>query len=297
MASQDVALFKSTLQLDSDSFLRGSAIVSQRVNLMQKKFQNLGTTLSQVSKVRPLVLAPALDQSTESAGRLRQMLTALKIDQEQVNDQVGVLNNSLVESAIPTVSQYENQLAGLSRQFTLAEETSRGLKDVTRAIGTAFEDAVVEGQAFSDVLKGLGKDLIRIFQRVAITKPLEATLTELFASGLSGVSFSGGSAIGPLFGPGFAAGGRPPIGVPSLVGERGPELFIPGSAGTIIPNKDLAHFGGGSTINIDLRGSNGSQEIFQTVQKAIKTAAPAIVNQAVVTVKDGRRRDPSFFSR
>jgi hypothetical protein len=33
------------------------------------------------------------------------------------------------------------------------------------------------------------------------------------------------------------------------------------------------------------------------VQKAIKAAAPAIINQAVVTVKNSRQRDPSFFSR
>jgi hypothetical protein len=33
----------------------------------------------------------------------------------------------------------------------------------------------------------------------------------------------------------FAAGGDPPVGVPSLVGEKGPELFIPKGAGTIIP--------------------------------------------------------------
>lgn len=33
----------------------------------------------------------------------------------------------------------------------------------------------------------------------------------------------------------FADGGRPPVGVPSLVGERGPELFVPDRSGTIIP--------------------------------------------------------------
>lgn len=36
--------------------------------------------------------------------------------------------------------------------------------------------------------------------------------------------------------PGFAAGGRPPIGMPSIVGEHGPELFVPDRPGTIIPN-------------------------------------------------------------
>ena len=37
----------------------------------------------------------------------------------------------------------------------------------------------------------------------------------------------------------------PPVGVPSLVGERGPELFVPQSAGRIVPNNAL----GGTTSN------------------------------------------------
>jgi hypothetical protein len=47
---------------------------------------------------------------------------------------------------------------------------------------------------------------------------------------------------------GFADGGEPPVGVPSLVGERGPELFIPKTAGTIVPNHTLNNLG--STTNV-----------------------------------------------
>ena len=54
---------------------------------------------------------------------------------------------------------------------------------------------------------------------------------------------------------GFANGGRPPVGRPSVVGEKGPELFVPDRSGTIIPNNQL----GGSTnvvVNVDASGSN-----------------------------------------
>jgi hypothetical protein len=52
--------------------------------------------------------------------------------------------------------------------------------------------------------------------------------------------------------PGFAAGGIPPVGVPSIVGERGPELFVPHSAGTVIPNNAFSRLsgGGGDTYHI-----------------------------------------------
>ena len=45
--------------------------------------------------------------------------------------------------------------------------------------------------------------------------------------------------------PGFASGGQPPVGMASLVGERGPELFIPKTAGTIVPNNQLSSMMGG----------------------------------------------------
>ena len=56
---------------------------------------------------------------------------------------------------------------------------------------------------------------------------------------------------------GFADGGRPPVNRPSIVGEKGPELFVPRSSGNIIPNNKL---GGSSntsvTVNVDASGSS-----------------------------------------
>jgi hypothetical protein len=46
----------------------------------------------------------------------------------------------------------------------------------------------------------------------------------------------------------FADGGSPPVGRASLVGERGPELFVPRTAGTIIPNNQLGGLGGTTNV-------------------------------------------------
>ena len=57
----------------------------------------------------------------------------------------------------------------------------------------------------------------------------------------------------------FAEGGRPPVGKASIVGERGPELFVPKVAGTIVPNDAMG--GGGDsvvnniTVSVDATGS------------------------------------------
>ena len=59
---------------------------------------------------------------------------------------------------------------------------------------------------------------------------------------------------------GFEKGGRPPVGQPSIVGEKGAELFVPDQAGTIVPNDKLG-MGKEVTVNfnistVDARGFN-----------------------------------------
>ena len=79
----------------------------------------------------------------------------------------------------------------------------------------------------------------------------------------------------------FANGGRPPVGRASIVGERGPELFVPDRAGTIVPNNAM----GGSTnivINVDASGSSVEGDEGQANQFGEQLAAAIqaeIINQ------------------
>ncbi len=47
--------------------------------------------------------------------------------------------------------------------------------------------------------------------------------------------------------PGYANGGNPAVNMPSIVGERGPEIFVPRTSGTIIPNNQLSSAMGNQT--------------------------------------------------
>ena len=81
----------------------------------------------------------------------------------------------------------------------------------------------------------------------------------------------------------FANGGKPPVGKPSIVGERGPELFVPNSAGTIIPNHDLGGMGGSTNIvvNVDASGSavEGDQEEARELGLLISAAVQSEIIQ------------------
>ena len=72
---------------------------------------------------------------------------------------------------------------------------------------------------------------------------------EAFGKSASGGKGKGiGGFLGGILGGLFAEGGRPPVGKASIVGERGPELFVPKVAGTIVPN-DAMGGGGDSVVN------------------------------------------------
>ena len=142
---------------------------------------------------------------------------------------------------------------------------------VSQGIGSAVSNSVssgiqglVEGtanaqQIFSDFLKSIGQILIQegakmiaTYTAIAIAKSLAGLFGGGGAKSLAGLFGGGGGGAGPQgFGmpeiaPGvgslgpqrmfaFAAGGTPPVGRPSLVGEKGPELFVPRTSGTIVP--------------------------------------------------------------
>jgi len=104
----------------------------------------------------------------------------------------------------------------------------------------ALDNFVKTGKlSFKDLTRSIIQDMIRI--------QLRAQMISLF-----GRLFSGGAtpyqpaAVMGL--PGYADGGDPPVGQPSIVGERGPEIFVPKTAGTIIPNNQISNMG--STTNV-----------------------------------------------
>lgn len=104
------------------------------------------------------------------------------------------------------------------------------------SMGNALDQFVETGKiSFAGLAKSIILDLIKIQLRSAAMS---------FFSNLFGMpNFSGSASIPLQAGGGYAEGGEPPVGIPSLVGEAGPELFIPKTAGTIIPNNQLGNMG------------------------------------------------------
>jgi len=157
---------------------------------------------------------------------------------------------------------------------------SKALADSTKGIKTAFEqigDSIASG--VSDALVGAIEGTKSLGEAArGILQDISSQLLRLGINTLLGSVFGGPFASLP----GFANGGRPPVGRASIVGEKGPELFVPSSAGTIIPNNQI---GGGVTnnivVNVDASGSNveGNEQQSRELGLVLSTAIQAEIVQ------------------
>ena len=68
-----------------------------------------------------------------------------------------------------------------------ARDLDRVARDFSKVIGTAFEDAIIGGKGFREVLKGIIDDISKIVLRTQVTKPLETFLTKQLEDGGGGI--------------------------------------------------------------------------------------------------------------
>ena len=194
---------------------------------------------------------------------------------EQVREMLGLVNEAnnqfgqsgvLAMSAInDKVKDLQDELKKLASPISLAiglsdtmansfESSFKGIIRGTMTVADAFRNMLNRiADHFLDTAARMlanqfQQGLLRLFS--GLFNPLDSARLGAQATAMTGIP-SGADLL-----PGsFANGGRPPVGRPSIVGERGAELFVPDRAGTIIPNHEL----GGSTnivVNVDASGSN-----------------------------------------
>ncbi len=127
-----------------------------------------------------------------------------------------------------------------------------------------------------DTFKGLFSDLTGSLG--SVFEGLLGNLGGLFSGGAGAGLGALFSSVGSLFG--FAGGGRVQAGVPSVVGERGPELIVPSRASTVMNASDSRAAMGGvagvsvnQTVNFDLVPSPTISAMIDAKKPEIEQAA------------------------
>jgi lambda family phage tail tape measure protein len=130
--------------------------------------------------------------------------------------------------------------------------------NATNAANTAYRVFQKVTQGMEDLIINFaktGKFQFKDFMNSVLEEMLRSQVRSLMAQifNLQGKSVSGGGGLlGGAILPGFLAqGGTARGGMPYVVGENGPELFVPDSTGQVVPNNQLAAAATNITYNIN----------------------------------------------
>ena len=193
--------------------------------------------------------------------------SGIKLLQEGIN-KLQQDNGLIIEENTKKTDKLKNEVnktkeatAGLNEAFVkIGDSIATGVSD---ALVGAIQGTKSLGDAARSILNDISSQLLRL----GINTLLKGTGIGIFQS-LTG----------------FAAGGRPPVGKPSIIGEKGPEIFVPSTAGTIIPNDKIS--GGGMTnnivVNVSMEGgveAQGGEEDGRQLGRLIAVAVQSEIIQ------------------
>jgi len=212
----------------------------------------------------------------------QKILKTLKEIRQGVTSKAEEARSGATEQASPR-ARLEDAIADVKGQLNDLIDPVNLIVGAADAIGTAFADS------FKGIISGAmtaQEALASFFQNIAdyfldmaaqiIAKWIQMTILNaalslfpsgggagttsngMFGAGAPTETFAGGgifSGAGPYQFPGKAAGGSVSSGKPYIVGELGPELFVPGKSGTIVPNNKLGMGDANIVVNVDASGT------------------------------------------
>jgi hypothetical protein len=179
--------------------------------------------------------------------------------QQQINDLVG--QNVPLEDAIAQVDTLRELNTQLEQQVSTQQLLNNTLNQIGQTAASVFESLIFSTDNWSDSLNNALRSLASL----------------LFQAGLQGLAGTDGQGFFSFLTGGLgkrAAGGPVSAGSPYIVGERGPELFVPGRSGTIVPNDKMGGENVNVVVNVDAKGTNvqGNDQQGNQLGRAISAA-------------------------
>lgn len=192
------------------------------------------------------------------------------------------------------ILKLRKELLGIQeRAVPLVKAEQKSWDDMGEKISGTIQGMITGGTSLREtwhtILREIEKDMVKTF--------LDGPLKDLFSNGLKSVfgsSAAGGggfwTALASMF-IGHAGGGN--TDGPSIVGENGPELFVPSGSGLILDSSTSRALAGnngpgGSQFYIDARGADSAG--LARVEAQIRALHGSIEHRAIAAVSDFNRR-------
>lgn len=248
-------------------------------------------------------LQKKLDRYDDAVQLVTDIENDLKTDRDIAIEQLALIKEAYDAGKI-SVTQFTVAQKELSKQLDdlqpFMEKVEEASERMGNAIADSLADALVEGElsldSFKDIFKSFVKELIAEAIRMYVIK-------QILASVFGGAGGGNVPANAPI-GDATAGGGKinsranggymPHTRLPVLVGERGPELFMPNTGGTIKNQMDAMRMmqgGGGTTVHQNINVETGVQN---TVRAEIVNLMPMIKKETMNAVADAKQRGGSF---
>lgn len=235
-ATQDIRRQRFSTELDIAAFTTSAEEIENQRLALEQNFRWTDQTREAYEKIEDLKIKLAkqdLDKATRDS---------LQLDLE--NQQAKL---ALIEKELALLDQVEQKQLRLQQFFAtygqliqsvsgeIANAVTFGISEMVRGTKTAE-------QVFSEFLNAVGAALLQTAQQMIATY-IAIGLAKAFAGFGGGGGGNSATALGinpnvAAYAP-LANGGPTRAGTPYLVGERGPELFVPGNSGGVMSNSDL----------------------------------------------------------
>ena len=226
---------------------------------------------------------PALDMLRQAQANVYMQMAAIPAD--KANDPVNIEKQIKLTKELTDI---QNRLAvALGKMREPMAVMRDSFASAFEGMSSTLADFFVDGKAnMGDFFKSFEKQILDTFLKLSLLNPL---LNSLFGK------TAGWSTLPSFFNFGgfFAAGGRPSVGDVSVVGENGPELFIPDTAGTVLPNSALRGMGGGGMVNynyqVDARGADAAAvaRLEAVLASHIATHSRSVVGSVIAEIRKG----------
>ena len=171
----------------------------------------------------------------------------------------------------------------------LFASTLQAVTNLGNGISDSLAEAFVNGKLSMDSFKNLFKQ----FVQELISQALRLFVINQAINSLFGLSGTPNALPTASFGT-KASGGKIQANRPTLVGERGPELFLPNTGGVVKNNMDTRSMvGGGKPIVIN-QNLNFSTGVSQTVRAEVLNLLPQIQSSTLEAMLDAKQRGGTF---
>jgi methyl-accepting chemotaxis protein len=203
--------------------------------------------------------------------------------------------NRILRERSPIIRENAIKMEEFKEQMDDIKSVAKSVGDEFNAVGMNIVDAFLRGKQGALDFKAILRELIIDIQKAIIKKLILDKITGVITEGIEGIF----APTEPTLGTGrgrtdaAASGGTVQAGTPTLVGERGPELFVPGSAGKIMNNADTKGAISGSGVSV-VQNLNFAVGVTNTVRAEVMNMLPAIQQSTISAVADAKQRGGKF---